>query len=285
MDDTSNVTICTKSCPKGYYGNSESGYCYPCAIECGACIIEPHKCTQCNAKLKYTRSSANEFVCIPLDCKDNSFEGIINEEYKCIQCHRNCKKCSGPENYHCIDCQSSIGYIKDSSYFMTQRDTYTCLTCEEYDIRLKTPTNGKLQCEEICGDGYNMGIFQCDDGNLLSGDGCSSNCEIENGWECSGGSLISQDECIDVVPPTMLLIRSKNSSILTIKFSEVVVYTNAIENATDDFYQCAKVKVIKANQEYPISWSLISTPNFTQFKEIQLSLYINLSTTGTEVIT
>ena len=64
----------------------------------------------------------------------------------------------------------------------------------------------------------------------------------------------------------------------------MVVYSKAIENATEDFNQCVKVKVVKTNQEYPIAWNLISTPNFTQFKEIQLSLYINLSTTGTEVI-
>lgn len=30
-----------------------------------------------------------------------------------------------------------------------------------------------------------MGYFSCDDGNLLNGDGCSSICIIENGWQCS----------------------------------------------------------------------------------------------------
>lgn len=35
----------------------------------------------------------------------------------------------------------------------------------------------------------------CDDGNLLNGDGCSSSCQIEYGWSCSGGSLASADTC------------------------------------------------------------------------------------------
>ena len=40
------------------------------------------------------------------------------------------------------------------------------------------------QCAQTCGDGLRaVGEF-CDDGNLLSGDGCSLNCEVETGWNC-----------------------------------------------------------------------------------------------------
>jgi len=31
-------------------------------------------------------------------------------------------------------------------------------------------------CEEKCGDGYNMGLVECDDGNTKNNDGCSSFC-------------------------------------------------------------------------------------------------------------
>jgi cysteine-rich repeat protein len=48
---------------------------------------------------------------------------------------------------------------------------------------------------DACGNGYRMGLEQCDDGNLVSGDGCSSNCTIEVGWECFGGSGSSKDSC------------------------------------------------------------------------------------------
>ena len=37
---------------------------------------------------------------------------------------------------------------------------------------------------EICGDGLNLGSYECDDGNTKDGDGCSSKCKIENGYEC-----------------------------------------------------------------------------------------------------
>jgi cysteine-rich repeat protein len=39
-------------------------------------------------------------------------------------------------------------------------------------------------CNEICGDGILI-YYQCDDGNNLNGDGCSANCIIEDGWNCS----------------------------------------------------------------------------------------------------
>jgi fibro-slime domain-containing protein len=35
-----------------------------------------------------------------------------------------------------------------------------------------------------CGDGIVEGLEQCDDGNRTSGDGCSADCRLENGWVC-----------------------------------------------------------------------------------------------------
>lgn len=46
-------------------------------------------------------------------------------------------------------------------------------------------------CRPICGDGITMWMLnadvkeECDDGNMISGDGCSSNCTIEKGYECT----------------------------------------------------------------------------------------------------
>jgi len=42
-------------------------------------------------------------------------------------------------------------------------------------------------CSEICGDGLLLSIqLQCDDGNTVDGDGCSSSCKIEQDYECTG---------------------------------------------------------------------------------------------------
>ena len=50
-------------------------------------------------------------------------------------------------------------------------------------------------CIETCGDGYNNGLQECDDGNKNSGDGCSSKCQIEDNYYCVGGFMGEADTC------------------------------------------------------------------------------------------
>src|SRR5262249_15846511 len=38
-----------------------------------------------------------------------------------------------------------------------------------------------------CGDGRILDDELCDDGNDVSGDGCSEDCVLEDGWDCSEG--------------------------------------------------------------------------------------------------
>jgi cysteine-rich repeat protein len=55
-----------------------------------------------------------------------------------------------------------------------------------------------VRCEYsgLCGDGYRrQSVEKCDDGNTEDGDGCSSTCQIEDGWVCSGGGWNSADSC------------------------------------------------------------------------------------------
>ena len=52
-----------------------------------------------------------------------------------------------------------------------------------------------------CGDGLIEGAEQCDDNDVVSGDGCSSSCQVESGWTCVGQpsvcSVISPAVCGD----------------------------------------------------------------------------------------
>ena len=40
------------------------------------------------------------------------------------------------------------------------------------------------ECVEKCGDGVDMLTYECDDGNLVSGDGCNETCQVEPGFYC-----------------------------------------------------------------------------------------------------
>ncbi len=63
----------------------------------------------------------------------------------------------------------------------------------------------ELQQVALCGDGVVQNFEQCDDGNLIDGDGCSSLCAVEgvvcgngvveNGEPCDDGNLVNGDGC------------------------------------------------------------------------------------------
>lgn len=58
----------------------------------------------------------------------------------------------------------------------------------------------------VCGDGDNNAGEECDDDNLLNGDGCSSECEVEPGWLCpptgpSDGLCVQCGNGVAEVPP------------------------------------------------------------------------------------
>lgn len=40
-----------------------------------------------------------------------------------------------------------------------------------------------------------MSYEECDDGNLINGDGCSSKCTVEENWSCQDGSPTNKDTC------------------------------------------------------------------------------------------
>lgn len=64
----------------------------------------------------------------------------------------------------------------------------------------------------ICGDGFVTTPEECDDGNLIDGDGCEANCTItppacgngllETGEDCDDGNLINGDGCEDTCTVT-----------------------------------------------------------------------------------
>ena len=70
----------------------------------------------------------------------------------------------------------------------------------------------------------NMGISDCDDGNIISGDGCSSDCMVEENYFCQGGTIESPDICLETVPPMLASFYLLNNIELQIQFTEIVVF-------------------------------------------------------------
>ena len=51
-------------------------------------------------------------------------------------------------------------------------------------------------CVSLCGDGnFSPSVEDCDDGNLVSGDGCDSECNIESGYHCYLNDATQRTDC------------------------------------------------------------------------------------------
>ena len=75
---------------------------------------------------------------------------------------------------------------------ITSKDTCTFCSSGYYQNNAANPT----ACVTKCGDGFRVGSETCDDGNTVSGDGCTADwLTIETSYVWSGGSSTSKDVC------------------------------------------------------------------------------------------
>ncbi len=113
--------------------------------------------------------------------------------------------CENPEGVdNCPeDCHTSCGNgIRDFYEECDQEDLdgQTCLTLGLVGGVLFCTENcrfDKSLCETGCGDGAMDPNEQCDDGNLVPGDGCNAECQVETGWTCSGSPSVCTSVCGD----------------------------------------------------------------------------------------
>ena len=82
-----------------------------------------------------------------------------------------------------------------------------------------------------------MGILDCDDGNDIDGDGCSSQCQIESDFKCEGGSTDTKDVCYNNRPPE-LLHSINEENVVMITFSKEVLIETGIFNKLFSSYRC-----------------------------------------------
>lgn len=152
--------LCYILCPAGTYLISNDSLCVICDVTCATCSTAT-SCDTCAVN----RVKLLNGTCV---CKDYYYDynGV------CMPCHYSCQSCIFPAQYYnCILCEASM--YRDTTSAVNS--TCYCLT-GFVDV-------GVAQCVPKCGDGT-VNISQCDDGNTLDGDGCSSTCTIETYYQC-----------------------------------------------------------------------------------------------------
>ena len=212
-------------CPDGTYPDIVLRQCVQCSQECNTCIGPTNtNCKECNfaegyGGLKTTGS------CTKVTCPKGSFVNIdlTMRNVICQLCHPSCATCNGFGPESCLKCAPKLNQVQGPNGIL-------CKTCQQINIGYTTDAQGN--CQEICGDGKNLGQYQCDDGNIINGDGCSSECLIENGYKCTHGADLL-DHCINVLFPTATLQLLKGNT-LVIQFSKLIIMqqkSELIENA------------------------------------------------------
>ena len=279
---------CTQ-CKTGYGKDvfkAEVGECLRCSIFCFGCNTNYFKnCFECRrpyllyeATLELVDPKTNKLVAHLLNqCDINQCDPgtIIDLDNRVVGYPPQCSLCS--EKFpHCEICnEKHCRLCKDGYYPVISVDPITQQAYIEECLGCKELINGKSGgghthfyydgeeggCKEICGDGFRYteetapGLkkyLECDDGNRINGDGCSSNCEVEVNWSCSGGSFNKPDNCLDNVQPEAKLIKVTQNLTIEVEFSKQMVINEKI------IEQLISLNLLGFNPEtdysYTITW-------------------------------
>lgn len=213
-------------CPIGTYPDESSRVCNNCDISCESCTGPTFKdCLKCNSSLGYTADS-NPGQCNLIKCYDGQYLSFVSNQAICLPCGPRCESCNDGFPTKCTKCKS--GFLE----FPDDQGTVDCKICNEIpglmngknEFTCQGRKNIEVILLEICGDGKRMGLLECDDGNLIDGDGCSSKCKIEPNFTCIGGNSAKSDTCTFFIPLTMAKSMYMGNNTVFVSFSKPVTF-------------------------------------------------------------
>ncbi len=217
--------------PENVYAvvNSTGGMFLPCDVACRGCTGAGYDhCVACNSAAGYVKVAIG--VCQKPNCAAGYYAAseIADENSSgCEPCPKACATCVGNSSTECLTCASA--YIQ-AEFTGT---TVHCKACTEVNPGLKPDPTAGGQCVEICGDGIHLGAAECDDGNTLSGDGCSSDCKIEPDFVCIIRGEKRPDYCYTTIPPRPSLRVWGSNSLAAVSFSRPVVVPDSPKTLLD----------------------------------------------------
>ncbi|CAD8089132.1 unnamed protein product [Paramecium sonneborni] len=189
--------------------------CYLCEFQC------EQLCTLCEQGICY---ECNQLGWIIKDnqCTPYCGDGLIIGNEQCDDMNSiandGCYECKFMCDQYCIECEDGI--------------------CKECPIGMHL---FGLFCQSKCGDGYHLQMFeQCDDGNNENGDGCNSQCVIEQDWVCisylNTFSLCSFEKRPDF---SLIDLKSNPDGVLNIQiaFNQKVKFSPHIRNNLSEYIQ------------------------------------------------
>lgn len=114
---------------------------------------------------------------------DGGFTDIKFYQYTPLSSSEHSPECGDGQRQAGELCDMGVGNIDTDS---DEYEIGCSLTCETpINVECSTQPMGPSHCWNVeCGDGIRSVGEECDDKNLMSGDGCSSLCRIESDYDC-----------------------------------------------------------------------------------------------------
>ena len=207
----------------------------------------------CRCKTGYTLINSQ---CLPnlndgnntaSDCNVATF--FDSQQRKCLPCPDGCLEC---------------------------KDCYTCIRCNPDFVF--DPTS--QLCFEICGDGKRY-TSECDDGNVINGDCCSSSCKIEDTYTCRGGSPNSADVCLVYTPAQVSFsmvgqIRYTTRVVINIKIDFLPKALLQSSDCNDRCSQVLQANIVSGDRPTSVKSSFVSGSRYTFSVELEFGKpYVN----------
>jgi cysteine-rich repeat protein len=173
-------SACSKSCDGGFQTQTRTCTESSCGNGCtGSAVFS----RQCNTQ--ECTPDPNDGICedgenpnnAPNDCRtrpsvSSSWSQWCNE---IGNCYAQDEECTIPAYGSCGEGWGEGDNYYDTACCKSPPSGVTCGTC--------------VGVATVCGNGIKEIGESCDDDNINSGDGCSSSCNIESGWNCGSGTL------------------------------------------------------------------------------------------------
>lgn len=220
----------TEQCDDGNLVNGD-GCNANCQVEAGAqcsggslnnadlCTIQPVNCTDPNSANCTTPTNPN---CTETDGKNctnpvppsNCTDGFnctnTPPDTNCTSNPQNCSNpqlCENPADQNCTqppsDCTNSTSSLNCTEASCGDGYIDPEEQCDDGNVLDGDGCSHTCQMESLCGNGIRDLGETCDDGNRVSGDGCSSTCILEPSWECVFTSNLHKDVCT-LVPSALI---------------------------------------------------------------------------------
>jgi cysteine-rich repeat protein len=147
-------------------------------------------------------------------------------------------------------------------------------------------TLGDGICSDTCGDGYlfSSSLTACDDGNTLSGDGCSSACQVESRYRCENGSSTSASICYYIGSAVTLALQSitktegQNQGVFKFSVSPALTNLEKLNLTTYLTFNCATNYTVASSSYTPGTLSVaVDYSADLEGKNCSMSLAFNYS--------